>query len=205
MYKVFIFAVAVIATVTCLPAVNDDELVEKPRYCRIGNVYIQEGEQAAGPIGDCSRYKCEGVKAGAIAVSKLTCPEFIPAPGCDKSDYDYTKQFPDCCPNHVCPPDHYFNTLRNKDSVEQQKQKEVEVIEADKKSKESADIQRYIDINSKFSKNGGIKSSKKYNNLITTKAVSAAIMWAQTLGKLDKYVSLTNNENPSPCENNVND
>ncbi|KAF2895371.1 hypothetical protein ILUMI_10804 [Ignelater luminosus] len=106
MYKVFIFAVAVIATVTCLPAVNDDEPVEKPGYCRFGNVYVKEGERGAGPIGECNIYNCESAKPGAMAVSALTCAEFVPAPGCHKSDYDYTKQYPNCCPKSVCPHDH---------------------------------------------------------------------------------------------------
>ncbi|KAF2890720.1 hypothetical protein ILUMI_15453 [Ignelater luminosus] len=105
MYKVLIFAVAVIATVTCLPAVNDDEPIDKHGYCRIGNVYIKEGESGAGPIGECIIYKCLSSKPGAEATFDLTCPEFVPAQGCDKSDYDYTNPYPDCCPKHVCPPE----------------------------------------------------------------------------------------------------
>ncbi|KAF2895370.1 hypothetical protein ILUMI_10803 [Ignelater luminosus] len=114
MYKVLIFAVAVIATATCLPAVNDDELVgkylsyynHKPGYCRIGNVYIKEGERGPGPIGECNVYTCTSAKPGEMSIFVLTCPEFIPAPGCHESDYDYTKQHPDCCPKHVCPNEH---------------------------------------------------------------------------------------------------
>ncbi|KAF2885994.1 hypothetical protein ILUMI_20179 [Ignelater luminosus] len=103
MYKSLVLVVAIIATVSCIPTINQEEAIDKPGYCRIRNVYIKEGEQGPGPIGECSSNTCVSAKPGAEVISSVPCPLFRPRKGCYRSEHDYTKQFPDCCPKEVCP------------------------------------------------------------------------------------------------------
>ncbi|KAF2885993.1 hypothetical protein ILUMI_20178 [Ignelater luminosus] len=105
MFKVFVLIVAIIATVTCLPLVDEEAVVEKVGYCRKGNVYIKEGEQGPGPIGQCIRVKCVSAEPGNKKMSAVSCATFVPRDGCTVSEYDKTKPYPHCCPNEVCPPE----------------------------------------------------------------------------------------------------
>ncbi|KAF2891967.1 hypothetical protein ILUMI_14206 [Ignelater luminosus] len=102
MNTVLIFVVAIIATVTCLPPIRD---VSSFGYCHIGNVYIKEGERGPGSIGECNMYSCKSAKAGDVTISIHICAEVIPRRGCQQYNYDYTKQYPACCPKQVCPPE----------------------------------------------------------------------------------------------------
>ncbi|KAF2887954.1 hypothetical protein ILUMI_18219 [Ignelater luminosus] len=111
MLKILICVVGIIATVACLPTVNDqgvEEPVDKPGYCHIKDVYIKEGEQGPGPIGQCRRYKC--ISVADRRMSFVTCPGWVPREGCHKSEHDLTKQYPACCPKEICP-----DEITNKD------------------------------------------------------------------------------------------
>ncbi|KAF2895369.1 hypothetical protein ILUMI_10802 [Ignelater luminosus] len=109
MFKVFVFIVVVVAAVACLPASND--AIYKPGYCRIKDVYIKEGEEGPGPIGQCMRIKCVNAQPGHEQFSGVGCGTFVPRKGCHLSDYDDTKRYPACCPREVCPADFEDNKL----------------------------------------------------------------------------------------------
>ncbi|KAF2889944.1 hypothetical protein ILUMI_16229 [Ignelater luminosus] len=103
MFRVLILIVAVSATViTCLPMVNDEKTLDKPGYCHFRDFYIKEGEQKPAPIGECSIIKCVIGQPNLINITISPCDLPTIRPGCCLSMYDYTKQYPACCPQEVC-------------------------------------------------------------------------------------------------------
>ncbi|KAF2900208.1 hypothetical protein ILUMI_05978 [Ignelater luminosus] len=112
MFKLFVCFVAITATVSCFPTTtNNEEAIDKPGYCRIDDVYIKEGEEGPGPIGQCVRIKCHSAEPGRVGISGLGCGTFAPRKGCSRTGYDNTKRYPACCPQEKCPVEEGNNNL----------------------------------------------------------------------------------------------
>ncbi|XP_072378813.1 uncharacterized protein [Diabrotica undecimpunctata] len=59
---------------------------------------LHDGEGSAGPLGECTHYRCDdGVYTSVI------CPTlYVDAP-CKEIPGDPTRRYPECCPQSRCP------------------------------------------------------------------------------------------------------
>ncbi|XP_034244291.1 uncharacterized protein LOC117646975 [Thrips palmi] len=63
-----------------------------------GRAYAVGERWATGPPDKCAKYLCEDDDQ----IAALTCPWFIPAPGCTVSPGDEDAVYPGCCPLRKC-------------------------------------------------------------------------------------------------------
>ncbi|XP_052121156.1 uncharacterized protein LOC113211691 [Frankliniella occidentalis] len=72
---------------------------EEPKGCAFrGQVYAVGERWATGPPNKCAKYICEGDDQ----IAAVTCPWFVPAPGCRALPGDEDAVYPGCCPVRKC-------------------------------------------------------------------------------------------------------
>ncbi|KAK3921057.1 Venom peptide HsVx1 [Frankliniella fusca] len=89
------------ASAAQIPAGSEkpQEPQEQPRGCTFrGQLYAAGERWATGPPNKCAKYICEGDDQ----IAALTCPWFVPAPGCRAIPGDENAVYPGCCPMRKC-------------------------------------------------------------------------------------------------------